>query len=184
MFNFPRMPQAGTSKIGGLYKTVNDICNILPSLVVNGDGRTTAVSHNRFGTLIHAIPPHFTGQAYFSGGQETITDPFEYNSLYPYMKNGYVYVNSGHVYIGDFVISIDSASYELSTFENKRWLFIKVYVDGNTIKAEIVQDNIPQSTVNYLIYRLCAVDYSNGALNSFSRSYIGGDLRIVDRWGI
>jgi len=65
--NFPKMPTAGTSKIGGLYETVSDIVRFLPSLAVRGDNYTTMVDETAFGRIIRALPQ----QSLPAGGSTT-----------------------------------------------------------------------------------------------------------------
>jgi hypothetical protein len=56
MINCPKMPAAGTNKISGIYKTVQQILKVLPTLDVHGDGKTIKINESVGGKIISAIP--------------------------------------------------------------------------------------------------------------------------------
>lgn len=60
MARLPQKPQLGQPAIKQLYKTVCDIVDYLPSLVVNGDGKSTYVTKSAAGTTIHAAQNYST----------------------------------------------------------------------------------------------------------------------------
>lgn len=70
--NFPKMPSAGTNKISGIYKTVEDIIKFLPSLVTRGDGRTTAVNESIGGRIISALPQATSSAPVFGGKTQAV----------------------------------------------------------------------------------------------------------------
>lgn len=60
MARIPQKPQKGQPAIKELYKSVCDIIDYLPTLVVNGDQKSTYVTKSSAGTVIHATPNNFT----------------------------------------------------------------------------------------------------------------------------
>ena len=71
MARLPQKPQKGQPAIKQLYNSVCDIIDYLPSLVVNGDQKSTYVTKSSAGTVIHAAQPNLAiakkGQEYTSG---------------------------------------------------------------------------------------------------------------------
>ena len=96
MAKFPSKPQRGQKALQSIYNTVCDIIDYLPSLTVNGDNKTTSVSHSSAGTVIHAAQPITFKPEVKKGGEggeyqaDNITLQLNGNvfSIKPPMKNG------------------------------------------------------------------------------------------------
>lgn len=67
----PQMPKVGDNTIGGLYRTVKQIIDYLPSLEVRGDNETTSVSESTFGRIVKAKPQVGAGKSGVSSGGGT-----------------------------------------------------------------------------------------------------------------
>ena len=77
---FPKKPQAGERVLQGLFDSVNQIIDYLPSLKVSGDNKTIKVSTFKSGTIVEAITKPTS-----SGGRittETEAAQIEYNGYF------------------------------------------------------------------------------------------------------
>ena len=52
---FPRKPKKGQKVLQGLYNSICQIIDYLPSLELRGDNKTTSVVHTSAGSIVHAI---------------------------------------------------------------------------------------------------------------------------------
>ena len=77
---FPKKPQAGERVLQGLFDSVNQIIDYLPSLRVSGDNKTIKVSTFKSGTIVEAITkPTSSGGARVT---ETEAATEEYNGYF------------------------------------------------------------------------------------------------------
>ncbi len=120
MAKFPSKPQRGQKALQSIYDSLIEVIDYLPSLTINGDNKTTSVSHSSYGTIVHANQPTLSinsskkGEEYISGRFIQITTGNVINCLLSggtdiqivdnrinYTGSGGGGGGSGHSYIGD-----------------------------------------------------------------------------------
>ena len=93
--NTPRMPERGTPVLDGILSTLKQICDFLPTLVVNGDGKTTSVTRSRYGTIVRAnqqqigaAPMALSSESSEYNGPWALTDVVDENTHTVTVKQG------------------------------------------------------------------------------------------------
>lgn len=111
MILFPKMPNAGTNKISGIYNTVRDIVNLLPKLAVVGDNKTTFVEHSPNGTMVRAKPVTRGG---ISAGGDVYNGPFNMQLITKndketlHIKGGLILINGQIKKLNDYDVQLSS----------------------------------------------------------------------------
>lgn len=116
----PKMPTAGTAKLAGIYKTVRDICNYLPTLVVKGDNKNIAVDHTPYGQMLRVKSSPKGGEYIsISGGSPSpaaeTRHALYYNNVCRLSKDGtvasfcmqYDNISGAQLYIGNYQYNLN-----------------------------------------------------------------------------
>ena len=76
----PQMPKAGDNTLNGIYRTVKQIVDYIPSLEVTGDNLTTTVDVHSSGRIVRAKPQVSAGKA----GCGTSVAPSTYDGMWAF----------------------------------------------------------------------------------------------------
>lgn len=86
-----RKPKKGDNILQSLFNAVNDIIDVLPSLEIRGDGKTTRTINSSFGTTIHSISSQGQKLAASTGGSSI--DSVEYQGTFKVIKRNIALMN-------------------------------------------------------------------------------------------
>lgn len=113
----PQMPKAGDNTLNGIYRTVKQIVDYLPSLEVAGDNLTTTVDVHSSGRIVRAKPQKGSGASASAAGSTYVYDgPWSFtttvnnqNQTIFQVKGGYF--NRNGLFVPMNVYTLDSLRY-------------------------------------------------------------------------
>lgn len=114
----PQMPKAGDNTLNGIYRTVKQIVDYLPSLEVTGDNLTTTVDVHSSGRIVRAKPQKGSGTSASTGSAYVYDGPWSFtttvntqgNTIFR-VKGGYFNRNGLFVPMNLFAGGIDDLRY-------------------------------------------------------------------------
>jgi len=170
MILFPKMPNAGTNKISGIYNTVRDIVNLLPKLAVVGDNKTTFVEHSPNGTMVRAKPVTRGG---ISAGGDVYNGHFNIYMGKDSQNRDLIHITGGYFSVNGLVSSINNAQILASEVITSSSLYYAV--------LEIEYNKNTKQWVSPAFKFYNAYDFARGA--DYKCKFPIGEIHLINRNG-
>lgn len=140
----PQMPKAGDNTLNGIYRTVKQIVDYIPSLEVTGDNLTTTVDVHSSGRIVRAKPQKGNGTSASATGSTYIYDgPWSFTTTVNVQGNTFLRVKGGYFNRNGLFVPMNI--YRLDDLRYFDFNLNQIITDNNLYYVHIYQEWVQSS---------------------------------------